>query len=119
MENFKGSKYDYATWKAKDWDWDNMRKGKIFNAPFTEDTLCVFVGGAFNGKVMPVREARERIKVIGNAKDWSSERDSRVACPYPIFDNAPKFDGYIGPVAGTSGCPLRYETQEIYDQLSF
>jgi len=118
MTDFKGSKHDYSGWSMSEWEKERKRKDKVFNAPFREDTLCVFVGGKFNGKVMTVAEARETVAVSGTSHDWSEDRKRGGGCPYPIFDNAPRFYGYMGPMAGTSSCPLRYETSDVYAQLS-
>lgn len=91
---------------------------EIGHKPFTEDTKCVFVGGKMNGKVMTVAELRKTGSVTGKAKDWSEERGKMFHCPMEIFDNAPIVSGYIGPMWGGSMTPLRYETSEVYEQLS-
>lgn len=91
---------------------------EIGHKPFTEDTKCVFVGGKMNGKVMTVAELRKTGLVRGKAADWSKVRSKMFACPMAIFDNAPKVSGYVGPMWGGYLTPLRYETSEVYEQLS-
>lgn len=90
----------------------------MMNRPFTEETKCFFAGGRFNGMTLTVAECRKRGMVGGTAPDWSKERKVSRMCPYPIFDNAPKFAGYLGPFAGEADAPLRYETSEVYNALS-
>jgi len=118
MEDFKGSVHDYCGWSMKQWQEEEKRKKVVFNSPFTDETLCVFVGGRYDGKVMSVKELKER-EECGKRHDYSGVRKFGYPdTPYTILDNAPLVQGYLAPMAGTSGCPLRYETFEIYNQLS-
>lgn len=111
-------KDEMCNWKLSDWAAEEARKKKVANTPFTEDTKCVFVGGRLDGKVLTVAEIRKMGIVKGTHKDFSGWRASGTPCPFLCFDNAPTVTGYLGPMWGMSDCPFRYETQEVYDQLS-
>lgn len=86
--------------------------------PHTDATRVVFVGGKYDGKVMTVKEARELPELRGTEYDLSEERSHGLCVHYPIFDNAPKFEGYAGPMAGGTETPLRYESWEVYESMS-
>lgn len=85
--------------------------------PHTDATRVVFVGGKYDGKLMTVKEARELPELLGTECDLSEERSRGLCVHYPIFDNAPMFEGYVGPMAGGSETPLRYESWYVYENM--
>lgn len=52
----------------------------------------------------------------GKTKDWTERRNAGACVPRAELDNQPTLPGYLGPMWDGDG--LRYETQEIYNQLS-
>ena len=54
----------------------------------------------------------------GVESDLSEERSNGVCVHHPIFDGAPKFSGYAGPMAGNEDTPLRYESWDMYEMMS-
>lgn len=52
----------------------------------------------------------------GKSKDFSEYRERGACVPRAELDNQPTLPNYCGPMWDGDG--LRYETQEIYDQLS-
>ena len=111
-------KDEMCSWHLSDWAAEESRKKKVANTPFTEDTKCVFVGGRLAGKVLTVAEIRKMGIVKGKLSDLSEWRANGKLCHSLCFDNAPTVTGYLGPMWGMSDCPFRYESQEVYDQLS-
>lgn len=96
--------------------YENERRVK--DGTFTDGTMCVFVGGALDGKKMTVGDVLKTKKVIGKMNDMSEYRKSGYLCYAHIFDNAPKVEGYVGPMWGGLETPFRYETSEVYAQMS-
>lgn len=97
---------------------ESDEKDAVMARPFGEDTMCVFVGGEFDGLRMSVRQVRWHGKVRGKMSDMSEYRKNGGMCYAPIFDNAPEVEGYVGPMWGGLGTPFRYETSEVYAQMS-
>lgn len=95
-----------------------MTTNRIYLHPHTDATRVVFVGGKYDGKVMTVKAARELPELRGMEYDLSEERSHGLCVHYPIFDNAPMFEGYAGPMAGGTETPLRYESWEVYESMS-
>lgn len=54
--------------------------------------------------------------VCGYTLDRSDERNMGVLVHREELDNLPKFEGFLGPM--WDGNRVRYETQEVYDELS-
>ena len=94
----------------------------MMNKPFTDDTVCEFVGGPLDGRKIKVSDVMKECEVNGKHEDYSEMRKKMISgfgyCPHTIFDNAPLVKGYIGPMAGSPDAPLRYETQGVYDMMS-
>lgn len=81
--------------------------------------ICEFVGGAWNGRTMPLEEAEKLTD--RRTEDLSAERARGAWVHREELDNKPVFDGYLTPMWNgvRAGCAvLRYETQEVYDMLS-
>ena len=118
MIDFKDSVHDFCGWNMAKFREDEAKKEVVANKPFTDETLCHFVGGKYDGKVMSVKEARELGLILGKCEDNTFFRSRGVTCPYPIFDNAPRMSGYLGPFFEISTCPFRYETSKVYEEMS-
>ena len=97
---------------------ESDEKDAVMARPFTEDTMCVFVGGEYDGLRITVKSVRETCKVRGKMSDMSEYRKNGGMCYAPIFDNAPEVEGYVGPMWGGLGTPFRYETSEVYEKMS-
>lgn len=52
----------------------------------------------------------------GKSKDFTEYRNKGCCVPRAELDNQPKLPGYLGPM--WDGDALRYETCEVYEQLS-
>lgn len=81
---------------------------------------CEFVGGEYNGVVIPLEDAEAMTP--NRSEDLSEIRKKGGLVHRAELDNKPVFDGYCGPMwDGTRGENtgiLRYETWEVYDMLS-
>lgn len=78
-----------------------------------------FAGGKYDGMTVEV----STIYVNGmwnglTSEDYSAHRaNGAIGVPRAELDNQPKVGGYLGPMWDGDG--LRYETQEVYDMLSW
>lgn len=86
--------------------------------PHTDKTRVVFVGGKYDCMVTTVGAAKMLTAFRGLEPDLSEERSHGVCVHHPIFDGAPKFEGYAGPMAGGTDTPLRYESWDVYNMMS-
>ena len=84
--------------------------------------ICRFVGGLRDG-YMDYRRALNRCDDF--TQDLTEWRNHGAVVRRPELDNQPMFKGYIGPmwdgttkINGVEYVVLRYETQEVYNQLS-
>ena len=83
-----------------------------------------FVGGPLNGAVMDELDAA--LFSNGRSEDLSAIRNAGGCVHRVELDNQPTFTGYLGPMwngvraldNGEQCATLRYETQEVYDELS-
>lgn len=99
-----------------------------------------FYGGRLNGRQFN----REQVEAMsdGHTPDYSLNREMGGLCPRKELDNQPRVNGYIGPMWDSIRCVmkdgtvtydfmvidqskvdysfavLRYETQNVYEQLS-
>ena len=91
----------------------------IYNLYNPVSFLYEFVGGSLNGKIM-TREEIEKL-AIGKTMDMQEYRKNGGTTPMKELDNQPIIKDYLGPMFnGISAgiIHLRYETQEIYDEIS-
>lgn len=95
-----------------------MMNNPVYHKPHTDATSVVFVGGKFGGRVMTVGQVKNLPELRGYVSDMKEERGRGYCVHYPIFDNAPKVEGYAGPMAGGSETPLRYESWKVYESMS-
>lgn len=104
------------------------------------DYICQFVGGKYNGRVVPLKLAEQATQA--RSRSWAKERAAGSLVPRAELDARPIFPGYVGPMwdgyrlrigkklayefqatpeekvtCEKVGC-LRYETQEVYDMFS-
>ena len=86
--------------------------------PHTDATRVVFVGGKYAGKVMTVGQVKILPEFRGYNADMTDERKCGYCVHHPIFDNAPRVEGYAGPMAGGEDTPLRYESWDMYEMMS-
>lgn len=91
---------------------------ECYSRKHTDKTRVVFVGGKYNGMVTTVGAAKMLTAFRGFESDLSEERSHGVFVHHPIFDGAPKFSGYAGPMAGNEDTPLRYESWDMYEMMS-
>lgn len=91
---------------------------ECYSRKHTDKTRVVFVGGKYNGMVTTVGAAKMLTAFRGFESDLSEERSHGVCVHHPIFDGAPKFSGYAGPMAGNEDTPLRYESLDMYEMMS-
>ena len=52
----------------------------------------------------------------GYSEDRSEKRAKGILCPRVELDNQPIFNGFLAPMWNNGG--LRYESMEVYNQLS-
>lgn len=91
---------------------------ECYSRKHTDKTRVVFVGGKYDGMVTTVGAAKMLTAFRGFESDLSEERSHGVCVHHPIFDGAPKFAGYAGPMAGNEDTPLRYESWDTYEMMS-
>ena len=91
---------------------------ECYSRKHTDKTRVVFVGGKYDGMVTTVRAAKLLPAFRGFESDLSEERSHGVCVHHPIFDGAPKFAGYAGPMSGNEDTPLRYESWDMYEMMS-
>ena len=91
---------------------------ECYSRKHTDKTRVVFVGGKYDGMVTTVGAAKMLTAFRVFESDLSEERSHGVCVHHPIFDGAPKFSGYAGPMAGGEDAPLRYESWDMYEMMS-
>jgi len=79
-------------------------------------TLCHFVGGIHDGKYMTEWQIEQTICNGKHTEDLSEIRSRGGCVHHAVLDNCPRVDGYLSPM--WDGGMLRYETQEVYNELS-
>lgn len=91
----------------------------IYNLYNNIEYCYSFYGGTLNGKILN----RDTINKISNETtiDFSKERENGLLVHRKELDNQPIVKGYIGPMfekIDYGKIYLRYETKEVYNQLS-
>lgn len=79
-------------------------------------TMAVFVGGIHDGKCMTEAQIEKELCNGKHSEDCSEARNAGGCVHHAVLDNCPMVDGYLSPM--WDGGMLRYETWEVYDQLS-
>ena len=79
-------------------------------------TMCVFVGGNYDGERMTEWQVEQNLCNGNHSYDGKETRAKGGVCHHAVLDNNPLVDGYLSPM--WDGGTLRYETPEVYRQLS-
>lgn len=75
------------------------------------------IAKVYGGKLAGTYNVEDLLKFANGKTEDLTERRNAGACVHRAeLDNQPTLPGYCGPMWDGDG--LRYETQEIYDQLS-
>lgn len=79
---------------------------------------AIFVGGKYDGKMFDIADLEKLAEFTGKySQSYELEEAHDIPCPRPELWNRPKISGYVGPM--WDGDKLRYETQEVYNALSY
>ena len=79
-------------------------------------TMACFVGGVYNGAVMSEWQVEKDLCNGKHSADYSESRKRGGFVPFAVLDNNPLVAGYLSPM--WDGGMLRYETPEVYNELS-
>ena len=81
-----------------------------------------FVGGPLNGAIL--NEVDAELFSEGHTEDLTAIRNAGGTVHREELDNQPTFHGYLGPMWGSTRvidskevAVMRYETQEVYNEL--
>ena len=96
-------------------DEEYERVTSMQDGSFGEELDAVFYGGRLDGCHLN-HKVLHHLKITGYTPRWSQMKFSNKNLINLSLEDQPIIEGYVGPIL--DGGVLRYETQEIYDELS-